>query len=64
MTVVALVASRCPDCGAPLATRTFTETALFVAAGHGAARRTTQRFCACGWVLCASVDEINPREFR
>lgn len=64
MSLVAFEKGRCPSCDATTSKRVATMPALFCTGGYGAARRTVERFCICGWHLVAAVDEVNPKDHR
>ncbi len=61
VTIVAIEAGVCPECGAPLVRSNFTEYPLLRGGGYGAARQTVASACViCGWGHTHAVGEVRP----
>lgn len=50
----------CPTCGGRVETIHLTQAPLLRHGGYGAARRTSLRWCPCGWDLIAETSEVRP----
>jgi hypothetical protein len=61
MTVlVALDPGACPDCGLPVQVTAAGQLPLLRHGGYGATRRTSWRWCPCGYLLTHEVTEVRP----